>query len=100
MYKFLTSVSISLILVYNAAGQAGVWKSIVTPSGIANGFSQMVFVTDTIGYIYGHTQNLPFDLERTRDSGVDFNLLTWPKAIDTFHVDTNGHNFLVFSSDK
>jgi photosystem II stability/assembly factor-like uncharacterized protein len=100
MYKFLTTVSISLLLVSSAAAQTGVWKSIITPAGIAPGFTQMVFVTDTIGYIYGHTQNVPFDLERTSDTGVDFSLLTWPKVIDTFHVDTNGHKFLVFSSDK
>src|ERR1700733_2590845 len=99
MNKFLTTVLFSFLIVSNAAAQTdtGVWQNIITPAGITTGYSQMVFVADSIGYIYGVTQTSQFDLEKTIDSAVDFNLLKIPSPIDTFHVDTNGHSFLVFT---
>jgi len=54
----------------------GVWGVIPNPAGLDQGFTEMVFLTDTIGYIYGSTTTSGHDMERTNDSGVDFTQLT------------------------
>jgi len=107
MYKFLLSVSISFLIVSNSTAQTGTWQNInIFGGGLTTGFSQMVFVTDSIGYIYGPTQNSPDDMEKTTDTAVNFTALTiksplkgptyvttmaWPTALNGYIIADTGN---------
>jgi hypothetical protein len=116
MKKILYSIAITIFLSANIHAQtAGKWGIVPNPAGLLIGYDEMVFATDTIGYIYGSTTNSASDMERTADSGVDFTELSlqtslrspnygsnmaWPTAqngyitADTGHYPANGVFFL------
>jgi hypothetical protein len=77
MKKILYSIAITVFLTANIHAQTtpGVWGR-VPNAGLDPRISDMVFVTDTVGYIYGSFSNPYMDMQRTNDSGVDFNQLT------------------------
>ena len=119
MKKFFYSIAITVFLTANLHAQTGTWGVVVTPAGLLNGYDQMIFPTDTIGYIYGATTISPHDMEQTTDTGADFNPVTikttlrspffgssmaWPTAqngyitADTGHYPANGIFFLSTSN--
>jgi hypothetical protein len=80
MKKILYSIAITIFLSANLHAQTpdtGKWMLVPNPAGLLIGYDEMVFVTDTIGYIYGSTTNSLNDMERTADSGVDFTELSF-----------------------
>jgi hypothetical protein len=100
MKKILTGIAITVFLSANIQAQTlGKWGLVPNPAGLVQGFGQMTFATDTIGYIYGSTVNSKQDMERTTDQGVDFNpdtirttlksptfgsYMAWPTAQDGY----------------
>jgi hypothetical protein len=77
MKKILYSIAITIFLSANIHAQTpGVWGIVNNPAGLSSSFSDMIFATDSIGYIFGSFSSSSNDMQRTIDSGVDFSPLT------------------------
>ncbi len=76
MKKILYSIAITVFLTANLHAQTGTWGVVLTPNGLNASYNDMIFVTDTIGYVYGLLTPSTNDMEVTTDTGADFNPVT------------------------
>ncbi len=85
MKKILYSIAITIFLTANLHAQQvpGKWGIVPNPAGLVQGFSDMVFVNDTAGYIYGALSPATNDMQHTIDSGVDFSVLPIQTTLHT-----------------
>jgi hypothetical protein len=77
MKKILYSIAITVFLSANIHAQTpSVWGVVNNPAGLSSSFSDMMFATDSIGYIFGSFSASSNDMQVTIDSGVDFSPLS------------------------
>ncbi len=92
MKKILYSIAITVFLSANINAQTpGTWGVVNNPAGLDPRFSDMIFATDSIGYIFGSFSASTNDMQVTTDSGVDFSPITI-KPTPTLHSPTYGSN--------
>ncbi|HET6400311.1 MAG TPA: hypothetical protein VFH95_02840 [Candidatus Kapabacteria bacterium] len=68
------------------------WR-LVSGASELTGITNMKWSSNDTGFFFGSDVNLT----RTVDSGNNFSVLSFPNPVDTIHLDTNGHPYVVYN---
>src|SRR5579883_156191 len=82
MRKFFWGAVVTILSVTSAFSQVPSWR--VINNSLVSGYTEVVFATDTIGYLAGAVQGNSHSMLRSADTGSDFSNINFPGFVSTF----------------